>query len=192
MTLVSPSQSNPGDEVTASAINTPVNEIAAVVNGNIDDTNISGVSGSKIANSTITYAKLDFPLSLGYAQITSDFVFATSTATQVTGLSASVTIPAGSRRIKITAYLGRVELNAGAGTAISEIWDGTVGSGTKLASSWASYGSTGYAVNVTAIAVVTPAAGSKTYNVSIKNSGGSSTTIKASATEPAFILVEAI
>ena len=58
MTLVSPSQSNPGDEITADAINNPVNEIAAVVNGNIDNDNISAVSGSKIANGSVTLAKL--------------------------------------------------------------------------------------------------------------------------------------
>lgn len=58
MTLVSPSQSNPGDEIRAASINTPVNEIAAVINGNIDDTNIASVSGSKIANSTVATAKL--------------------------------------------------------------------------------------------------------------------------------------
>jgi hypothetical protein len=58
MTLVSPSQSNPGDEITAAAINGPVNQLADVINGNIDDTNISSVSGSKIANATITNAKL--------------------------------------------------------------------------------------------------------------------------------------
>lgn len=58
MTLVSPSQSNPGDEIRADSINDPVNQITAVINGNLDDTNISGVSGSKVAAGTITNAKL--------------------------------------------------------------------------------------------------------------------------------------
>lgn len=58
MTLVSPSQSNPGDEIRAASINDPVNDLADVINGNIDDTNIASVSGSKIANATITNAKL--------------------------------------------------------------------------------------------------------------------------------------
>jgi hypothetical protein len=58
MTLVSPSQSNPGDEIRAASINDPVNDLADVINGNIDDTNIASVSGSKIANGTVTNAKL--------------------------------------------------------------------------------------------------------------------------------------
>lgn len=58
MTLVSPSQSAPGDEITADTINGPVNAIAAVVNGQIDDTNISAVSGTKLSNATVTNSKL--------------------------------------------------------------------------------------------------------------------------------------
>ncbi len=41
MSLVSPSQSNPGDEVTAAAINNPINQLAAVINGGIDVTNFA-------------------------------------------------------------------------------------------------------------------------------------------------------
>lgn len=58
MTLVSPSQSAAGDEIKASSINSPINQIAAVVNGNIDDTNVSGISGSKISAGTVTSATL--------------------------------------------------------------------------------------------------------------------------------------
>jgi hypothetical protein len=59
MTLVSPSQSNPNDEITAAAINTPVNQIAAVINGNIDNTNISSVSGAKIQAGTVAAGAMD-------------------------------------------------------------------------------------------------------------------------------------
>lgn len=51
MGLVSPSQSNPGDEITAASINNPVNQLATVVNS-IENSNISataGISPSKIA-----------------------------------------------------------------------------------------------------------------------------------------------
>lgn len=53
MTLVSPSQSNPGDEITAVSVNGPVNQLAAAINGNIDDTNVSSISGSKIQSGTL-------------------------------------------------------------------------------------------------------------------------------------------
>lgn len=60
MSLVSPSQSSPGGEITAAAINTPVNQLAAVVNGNIDSTNIaaSGIGTTQLASSSVTNAKL--------------------------------------------------------------------------------------------------------------------------------------
>jgi hypothetical protein len=59
MTLVSPSQSNPNDEITAAAINTPVNQIAAILNGGIDSTNIASLTGAKIQAGTVSVAALD-------------------------------------------------------------------------------------------------------------------------------------
>jgi hypothetical protein len=49
--LVSPSQSNPGDTIEASDINTPVNQLAAVINGNIETANLAdgAVTAAKIA-----------------------------------------------------------------------------------------------------------------------------------------------
>ncbi|MBM4644760.1 hypothetical protein GS464_20080 [Rhodococcus hoagii] len=58
MSLASPPQSNPGDEIKARSVNDPVNHLAAIINGNIDDSNISGVSGSKLADGSVTLAKL--------------------------------------------------------------------------------------------------------------------------------------
>lgn len=59
MTLVTVPQSNPNDEITALAINQGPNAIATVVNGQLDDTNISSLSGSKIAAGTIPAASFD-------------------------------------------------------------------------------------------------------------------------------------
>lgn len=58
MTHVSPTVPSPGSEANASDISTPVNQIAAVINGDIDDTNISSISGSKIANGTVGTTQL--------------------------------------------------------------------------------------------------------------------------------------
>lgn len=53
MTLVNVPQVNPNDEVTADSVNKGANAVAAVVNGNIDDTNVSGLSGTKLAAGTV-------------------------------------------------------------------------------------------------------------------------------------------
>src|SRR4051794_30434480 len=65
--------------------------------GSVGSTDIAtnGVAAANLATSAIT---------LGYTQITSNFVTASTTVVQVTGLTATVTIPSGGRRIKITAF----------------------------------------------------------------------------------------
>ena len=52
MSTVTVPQVNPNDEVTALSVNQGPNAIAAVVNGNLDDANISTVSGTKITAGT--------------------------------------------------------------------------------------------------------------------------------------------
>lgn len=59
MGLVSPSQVNPGDEITSASVNTPINQLAAVVNGSLDSDNISSLTGAKIQSSTLTGAAPD-------------------------------------------------------------------------------------------------------------------------------------
>jgi hypothetical protein len=51
MAVVSPSQSNPGDEITAAKINNPINQLAAVLNGNVDANNIAdgSINNAKVA-----------------------------------------------------------------------------------------------------------------------------------------------
>lgn len=53
MTFASVPQSNPNDELTADLINRGPNAVAAVVNGNLDDSNISQLSGTKITSGTL-------------------------------------------------------------------------------------------------------------------------------------------
>src|SRR6185312_2906458 len=153
-----------------------------ITGGQIGSTGLAtnAVQGNQLATNAIT---------LGYAQITSSFVLSASqtTPTQVTGLTSTVTIPAGNRKVKITAFCGNL-VPAG-GVCNLSIWDGTVNSGTQLnsANSWSTSGG-----GVVAIAVVTPSAGSKTYNAGTVNTGLNNVTVTASTTQPAFILVEAI
>jgi hypothetical protein len=60
MGLVTPTQSNPGDTIEAADVNTPVNELAAVVNGGLDDQNLanSAVTAAKLGAGAVTPEKL--------------------------------------------------------------------------------------------------------------------------------------
>jgi hypothetical protein len=62
MAHVSPTQVAPSDEITAASVNTPNNQLADAINGNIDDTNLASaaVTTAKIADDAVTAGKIDF------------------------------------------------------------------------------------------------------------------------------------
>jgi hypothetical protein len=62
-----------GDVVSASKINTNFDILYTLLNGNLDDSNISGISGSKITSGTVAAARLD---NLSGSKITSGTVAA--------------------------------------------------------------------------------------------------------------------
>lgn len=59
MSTVTVPQVNQNDEVTALSVNQGPNALAAVVNGQIDDANVSTLSGSKISSGTLPASALD-------------------------------------------------------------------------------------------------------------------------------------
>jgi len=158
---------------------------AKIVDGTIVTTDIAtnGVGASNLATNAIT---------LGYAQITANQAsIISTTGVQVTGLTASVTIPSGGRRIEIETWVTNSS-NTGNNTNRLQIWDGTVGSGTLLSEAIAknrvATDATGFMI---AKAYVTPAAGAKTYNVGFAVDANSATVI-ASATAPAYLIVKVV
>lgn len=127
---------------------------------------------------------------IGYRQITTNFTNATTTPTQVTGLSANVNIPA-NRNVKITIFAPSVTLSTSPKQAQISIYDGAVG-GTLLqfANEIVSTSNVGNTMQATVITKLSTSA-SKTYNFSLTSDGGPTTaTLLAAATSPAFILVE--
>lgn len=129
---------------------------------------------------------------LGYAQITTTFNTTSATPVAVSGLDITITVPAGGRRVKITAWSSEsLNLNANC-YAVTSIWDGAVGSGTKIAESVIQSAIAGMATPMIALAVVIPSAGTKTYRVGLNQSAGGTARLAAVATRPAFILAELI
>jgi hypothetical protein len=160
--------------VTATSGITVSGGVVTLPNGAID--------GNELSASAIT---------LGYTQITSSFTTTSTNAVQVTGLTLTVTIPAGGRRVKITAYSYDVANNVAGGSSRVTIWDGTVGAGTQLQQCDVTSSSANFGWAVNCVAIVTPAAGSKTYNIGFHTAGNTSS-LNAMLTAPAFILVELI
>lgn len=149
--------------------------------------------GTGIGTNAIAAASLKTnAIKLGYVEKTTNFQASVTSATQITGLSIAVTIPAGGRSVKITAYCPQFAIDTANNFAHISIWDGTVGSGTQLNKATSAISNvSGHHVALIAIAVVTPSAGAKTYNAGMHTSAGQGT-ITMAATQPGFVLVEAI
>lgn len=128
--------------------------------------------------------------SLGYAQITSNFIStAVSGGANVTGLSTTVTVPAGGQRIKITVFADSMNANG----TVPKGLNLTINEGATVLSrvNYDIYNTqSGYGVPCVCIASFVATAGSHTYNARLTQTAAGTMTITAGATYPAFILVE--
>ena len=170
-----------GNSAVGTQVDTDLNTLYTVLQGGVGDTHIA-------TNAAIQQAKLQ-TTQLGYAAITATQNVSATSETQVTSLTATVTIPSGSRNLRITAYSSNIQGNSV--TATVSVWDGVVGSGTKLEEAVFGVGTNFTIACNLQVIVEAPAAGSKTYNVGMKvNTGNANFT--AAATTPGFLLVELI
>lgn len=148
----------------------------SLTNASITTTQIAtnGVGASNLATNAIT---------LGSAQITTNFTTtATPAYTDVTSLTVTVTVPAGSRDIEIVAFAGGIKTSAAAGTVLS--WSILEGS-TVLNSLIINEPVTGY--NCPALLVVrvsAPSPGSHTYKVAVSQSAAGTLTVGAGTANP--------
>lgn len=124
------------------------------------------------------------PGTLAYTAITSDQASIGTSNTDVTGGSATAAVVSG-RRVKVTGFL-TFTIGASASVAIIRIFEGA----TQLAECQVVLTGAGFATS-SCIAVLTPSAGSHTYKL-VATCNAGTVTSKASATTPAFILVEDI
>lgn len=146
--------------------------------------------GTGIGTNAIAAASLKTnAITLGYAQITSSFVHGSLTVTDITGLSAAVTIPAGGRRVKVTVWGSSWSNTSGSNAVTLYLTDG---SNTVLANSRVNAPNNEATPLAPVIFSEVPSAGSKTYKARIANDIATNVSMNAAATSPAFILVEAI
>lgn len=139
----------------------------------------NGITGSMLSPSAIT---------LGYSPITTSFSSGTTAETLITGLTTTVTIPSGARKIEIHVYSASV--SAASGISVLKLYDGTFGSGSPVQVGQFNVNNTNNGADLMAITTGL-AAGSKTYSATITN-GSSNPSISGSSIAPAYMLVKAI
>ena len=128
----------------------------------------SNITTAKIADNNVTAAKLATDaIKLGYTAHNADTTTSGTSDTEITGVATTVTIPSGGRSVLVT-FHGTIQNSASANCYVT-LWDGAVGSGTVLAESIVGLS---LLMPISLSAVVTPAAGSKTYRVSMKTAAG--------------------
>lgn len=160
--------------VTASGgLNGTVGSNYVVTNSILD----AAVTAPKLATSAIY---------LGYAQITSSFTAAATTEADVTGMSVTVTVPSGGRRINIIVWLSQIYCSVDANRLDFKIQE----DGVEIAAAFNRTWSTGNGGNggVIVMASKVPTAGSHTYKLRMGTGIGAGVgTIYAAATSPSFI-----
>lgn len=126
---------------------------------------------------------------LGYRQIVSNFTTSSTTAAQVTGISVPVIVPTG-RKIHVSAYLPSIGVTTGTNWN-TQLWDGTVASGTQLSSYQGKLGDSTFTTSAFLAQQSTPSSASKTYNLGLTCNPGTITAV-ATSTAPVWLRVELV
>lgn len=165
------------------AVVTVANAASSITNGNIaDKREQTGVTTT--GNSISTGA-----IELGKASNTVTTVI-TAGAAAVLVCGKAVTIPSGGRDVEIVGYIPNIT-DGGAAVGTVKLWDGTVGSGTELQKCQQKWQGSDQHFAYVYATVTAPAAGSKTYNMSIECTSAN-LQYNVSSTDPATIVIKAI
>lgn len=167
-----------GQTIDAADVNTDLQGLIDEFNKNVGTDKITdaAVTGAKLATSAIT---------IGYAEVTANQAGIT-TETDLTGLAVTVVVPAGGRRMKITACV-RVNVNTAGAETVVRIKEGA----TYMNAGQLTCGSSARGYRLFAMDISTPTAGTHTYKLSLSVNTG--TVLSEAANEhESFILVEMI
>ena len=173
---------NPGmdftalDPLTAAEMDDIVENIEALADG-------SGLDDGAIGNTKLS----DSAILLGFVNATSNFGTAnTASATQISTLTETVTIPAGGRSVEITATFSTVSnaTSSVRGTVIEIRANGTAICGSV---------NRGIGIGTHLSVIHTPSAGSVTYTATYtKETASDATTFGASATNPMQLSIKLV
>lgn len=125
---------------------------------------------------------------LGYH--VSSTVFSTATtgsAVDVTAMSVPVIIPAGSRKVQITAFTKSMDSSHAAASVIQLLIREST---TTLAGANFQTAVSGYQQHIEAKAIFTPTAGAHTYKMSVQQTGTGTMDIQADSSNPYYLMVE--
>lgn len=129
---------------------------------------------------------------IGYRYITANSsAVVNATGALLTGLTLPIISP-GNRRLKITVKTRQILINNSPKYAYLQIWDGTVGSGTKLDETAVLTTTTNQGSGCIVQSWTTPASGLKTYNAGLASDADAvaNAVAVATSTYPAFISIE--
>lgn len=167
--------------------------VASLTNMQHTHANAAGggqLTASAFANNAITAALLaTSAISLGSAATGGLYSSAATTATQLTGASVSVTWPAGGRAALLIFMATGAYTTGATGDIDFSIWDGTVGSGTRLQDGHSSGLPLSNPNTCMFFYSLTPAAGAKTYNIGVQVNGGGGGTANIQAGSTILALV---
>jgi hypothetical protein len=152
-----------------------------------------GVSAVSYSTQSSPYGWPGISNILNVAYLNATFTTNATSATQVTGLSCPVTVPLG-RQLEVTAFAPNCTTTSGAADILDmSIWDGTVGSGTQITEGHVTALSSGYTnFDIWAVATITPASASKTYNIGFFGSAAANHSVNGATTRPAYVMVKVV
>lgn len=159
----------------------------SVATGNVSMSGTLAVTGAGTFASTLKVQSNPVWQYLGSATSSTDFTTTSGTASQITGLSSTVTVPSGYTKVRVTVILPQ-QYNSGSNVNELYLYRGTVPSGTNVPAIFSSSTAETSGNVLTGIWLDTPGAGSVTYNAGFAVSAGTGHTNGAG--EICTILVE--
>jgi hypothetical protein len=147
-----------------------------------------GVSAVSYSSNANPYGFPGISNIIGEALLQSTTTTTSTSATAVNGLSATVRVPTGARQLEVGVMIAYIQGSTTTNVQI-ELWDGTVGSGTRLGQFPVSINAVNSVSPINAVIPLKGVSGTKTYNVAFFTNSGT-VAIGASVTFPSILTIK--